>query len=119
LAGVGVCGCEDADGDGSCASDDCDDGNASAAPGQGEVCGDGVDNDCSGDIDEDCEPAAEPDAGGEGDAPTDEGGLSGEGEIRDGGSGGCQHADPASFWGVFGLAAALLWRSRRRVSSTR
>ncbi len=33
---------------------DCDDGNANVNPGAAEVCGDGVDNDCDGGIDEGC-----------------------------------------------------------------
>lgn len=38
----------DADGDGSRADVDCDDGNASIHPGAVDTCGDGVDQDCSG-----------------------------------------------------------------------
>ncbi len=34
--------------------DDCDDADAAVNPGATEVCGDGLDNDCDGDIDEDC-----------------------------------------------------------------
>lgn len=36
---------------GSCGGDDCDDENASIYPGAGELCGDGRDNDCDGDVD--------------------------------------------------------------------
>jgi hypothetical protein len=36
--------------------DDCDDGDAAIYPGAEEVCGDGVDNDCDGEVDEDCLP---------------------------------------------------------------
>ena len=43
--------CPDADGDGYCAADDCDDGDAGTNPGAAEVCGDGIDNDCDGVID--------------------------------------------------------------------
>jgi len=42
---------EDLDGDGVSAAEDCDDGDASVAPGAPEVC-DGVDNDCDGSVDE-------------------------------------------------------------------
>jgi hypothetical protein len=41
-------GCTDADGDGSCVPDDCNDANAAVHPGAAEVCSDGIDNDCDG-----------------------------------------------------------------------
>ena len=41
----------DADGDGSPASEDCDDDDVAAYPGNAEVC-DGVDNDCNGEVDD-------------------------------------------------------------------
>ncbi len=47
-------GCTDSDGDGSCASVDCDDSDATAYPGAAELCGDSVDNDCDGSVDEGC-----------------------------------------------------------------
>jgi hypothetical protein len=43
--------CDDDDGDGYCASVDCDDADATAHPGATEVC-DGVDNNCVGGVDE-------------------------------------------------------------------
>jgi len=49
----------DADADGYSDLVDCDDGNPAAFPDAIEVC-DGVDNDCSGELDEDCSPGAEP-----------------------------------------------------------
>jgi hypothetical protein len=55
---VNVCApaCQDADGDGftapACGGTDCDDQNASVHPWATEVCGDGVDNDCNGIIDD-------------------------------------------------------------------
>src|SRR5690606_18871083 len=51
---VGICGCVDNDRDGACAADDCNDQAASVYPGAAESCGDGVDNDCDGQTDEDC-----------------------------------------------------------------
>ena len=51
----GGSGCEDGDDDGWCTTDnDCDDGDASVHPGAAEVCGDGVDNNCDGAVDEGC-----------------------------------------------------------------
>lgn len=46
--------CVDVDDDGSCRSQDCDDENAAVRPGQAEVCGNGLDDDCNGDSDEGC-----------------------------------------------------------------
>jgi len=53
----------DADGDGhssfdSCfgTMDDCDDNDPSVYPGAEEICGDGIDNNCNGEIDENCAP---------------------------------------------------------------
>jgi ELWxxDGT repeat protein len=44
----------DADGDGFVSGDDCDDSQASVSPIEPEVCGDGIDNDCNGAVDEFC-----------------------------------------------------------------
>ena len=69
--GVLLEGEEDLDGDASLICDeiapDCDDADATAAPGFTEICGDGIDNDCDGQIDERCfvsDPPPDPDAYG-------------------------------------------------------
>jgi len=57
--------CTDADGDGysieggECGLIDCNDNNATTYPAAPEICGDGIDNNCSGVIDEGCKVAAE------------------------------------------------------------
>lgn len=47
-------GCTDADNDGFCSDVDCNDNNAAINPGAAEVCGDLIDNNCNGAIDEGC-----------------------------------------------------------------
>ena len=44
----------DADGDGYRWCDECDDGNAAVHPGAAEICGNGIDDNCNGQIDEGC-----------------------------------------------------------------
>ncbi|MCP6727560.1 MAG: MopE-related protein, partial [Patescibacteria group bacterium] len=53
-------GCVDADGDGYCEENDCDDTNSSINPGEFEICTDNIDNDCDDLIDSDdleCTPS--------------------------------------------------------------
>jgi len=52
---IAGCYCDDNDGDFHCGTiDDCDDAQPAAYTGNPEVCGDGIDNDCDGSIDEKC-----------------------------------------------------------------
>ncbi len=51
---IGVCYCLDLDKDGACQPQDCDDNNDSRSPLADEVCGNGVDDNCNGKIDEEC-----------------------------------------------------------------
>ena len=46
------CTCDDADEDGYCSDEDCDDLDHGQNPGADEICDDGTDNDCDGEIDE-------------------------------------------------------------------
>lgn len=51
-SGLSQTDCPDADSDGACAGEDCDDNDWTSYPGAPEVC-DGVDNDCNGAVDDD------------------------------------------------------------------
>ncbi|HND30697.1 MAG TPA: putative metal-binding motif-containing protein, partial [Myxococcota bacterium] len=68
----GFVGYTDADGDGYAACEDCDDGNPAVQPGAVEVC-DGIDNDCSGDVDSDAVDQSSFYADGDGDGYGDDG----------------------------------------------
>jgi V8-like Glu-specific endopeptidase len=61
---IGVCLCLDSDDDETCDVDDCAPNNAAVHPGATEVCGDGIDNDCDGQIDEGCAPCTDADGDG-------------------------------------------------------
>lgn len=66
-----VCGCIDEDGDGygegpTCLGPDCLDEDGAVFPGAEEICGDGLDNDCAGDGDAECECSEELDTDGDG-----------------------------------------------------
>jgi MYXO-CTERM domain-containing protein len=65
---MGVCTCADADGDGyedqACGGDDCQDDDSLVNPAAAEECGDGIDNDCDGRIDENCDTEPPDDGGG-------------------------------------------------------
>ncbi len=74
----------DADGDGVPWCNDCDDGNAAVHPGAPEICGNHVDDDCNGVVDENC-PGETPGYPGQPDGGTAPG-VSGSGGNPDGGT---------------------------------
>lgn len=53
----------DADNDGHASPQDCDDNNAQVFPGAAEVCGDNIDNNCAGGVDEGCQQMNSGDVG--------------------------------------------------------
>lgn len=64
---VGYClasPCIDADGDGTCVPQDCDDGDSDVFPGANEYCGNRKDDNCNGETDEGCAPCVDTDADG-------------------------------------------------------
>ncbi len=64
LDNLGVCTCKDADGDGACQVDDCNDDNPDVHPGAAEKCGNNVDDDCNGQTDEGCASCTDADGDG-------------------------------------------------------
>lgn len=105
----------DPDGDGwTICGGDCDEQDASRNPGADEVCGDGIDQNCSG-ADDPCGETGDEggDDGDEGEEGEDEGGTSGAG-AEDGGTGcNCQVDNTGrGGWWVLG-AGLLVWRRRR------
>lgn len=111
VSGIGLCRCIDADGDGFCKSDDCDDSLDASFPGAEEICFDGLDNNCNGVVDEGCEVGDD---------------VGPQPEADDATPSGCDAARPADavgssrvFWVLFfGL---ILFRriSRRRIVRSR
>jgi len=85
----GVCLCADEDEDGVCAAEDCNDADPNSGVAGDERCGDALDNDCDGLIDEGCQSmnagaeagseagSAPPEGGGRGPSAGDSGALSG------------------------------------------
>ena len=62
--GAANCSTVDLDGDGYNATADCNDNDATINPGAAEVCGDGIDNNCIGGIDEGCSTGTDDDGDG-------------------------------------------------------
>jgi len=97
----------DYDGDGALAINDCDDTQGAAFPGNSEICDDGIDNDCDGDIDSADSDCAASSGGGGGCGTIDTGmGNAGTGK---------------GAW-QFALTAMLflgLWRRQRRKKAQR
>ncbi len=56
--------CSDFDGDGFSPPEDCDDSNPNINPNIAEACGDGIDNNCNGQVDEQCTTCTDNDADG-------------------------------------------------------
>ena len=54
ITDIGSCACIDADKDGYCKNDDCDDTRKGVHPGATELCGNGLDDNCDGQTDEGC-----------------------------------------------------------------
>lgn len=116
---IGVCGCPDADEDGACEPVDCDDLDGERSPDFQEICGNGIDDDCDGVVDDGCvapgpepEPEPEPEPG-----VTPDPIVSGATESArgPGGRGGCVASPSASSAWLWALL--LLGAPRRRRSA--
>ena len=110
-------GCVDGDGDGMlgtlCGGADCNDSDGAVHPGAAEICGDGLDNDCSGMVDDD--PSCDREEGGPGNRQRG-------GELVEGTICGCRlvGAGTTARWQellLLGLAGLALGARRRRRSS--
>jgi MYXO-CTERM domain-containing protein len=110
IRGVGLCEasgttpCIDADEDGFCAADDCNDQASGVNRDAAEVCGDGVDNDCSGTADDGC-PGGPPVDPVDPTDPTDPTDPNDPLTPTDGSSTGCAGGEDTT--GVWVLAALL------------
>jgi len=112
---LGFCVCRDDDGDGWCVTEECADDDAQVNPSLGELCYDGLDNDCDGETDEGCKaekPEEKKDVGDEQDgadvwqevSEDAEGGIH---VIPAGGSGSGCSASPTTPAGSVGTAFLL------------
>lgn len=114
---VGACLCRDEDGDGWCMADECDDENILVNPGIGELCLDGIDNDCDGEIDENCRPLVPVEDVVEDDAAADAQGAIGS-IASDGKGSGCSTGAslPVSgMWVLVMLLCAVVLRRRHSI----
>ncbi len=96
-----VAPCADADEDGhtdvTCGGDDCDDNDAAVNPEASEICDDGIDNDCDGDVDSDDTI----------DCPDDDNGPAESGC-------GCASSNQGANSALFLMGLALIWVLRRK-----
>jgi hypothetical protein len=115
VPGLGACrACLDADRDGACADQDCDDGDPAALPGGAEVCG-GGDEDCDGEVDEGCagpRPPVEPPVFADAGPAEADAGLAGQERALGPQGRGCQSAPGGGPWWLLALAATFPRRRR-------
>jgi len=111
---TGACYPSDADNDGVCTAEDCDDTNASMSPELDESCGDALDNNCDGSVDEGCGDGVDTD-----DEDTDVDRDDPEEGVDPGcACGASPGAPPAlAMFGIFVALVAMLRASRTRRSA--